>query len=171
RMSKLIQNLLSYSRVGRNDSTFQKIDLNNVIDKKILDLTQRIIDRRACVEMHDLPRAIQCEPHQLGIVFYNLIGNAIKFNQSESPKVLVTKEEKENEWLFAIQDNGIGIDSRYKDKVFQIFKRLHRREEYEGTGIGLSLCKRIIHRHKGRIWFHSELGEGTTFYFTISKRL
>lgn len=171
RMSKLIKNLLNYSRVGRKDTTFETANLNNVIDLKILDLTQRIVDQKACVEMHELPSKIQCEPNQLGIVFYNLIGNAIKFNNSKTPKVLVTKEEKENEWLFTIGDNGIGIDSRYKDKVFQIFKRLHRREEYEGTGIGLSLCKRIINRHKGRIWFHSELGQGTTFYFTISKRL
>ena len=130
-----------------------------------------MMECQATVELQELPREISCEPNQLGIVFYNLIGNAIKFNKNENPKVLVTKEEKENEWMFSIQDNGIGIDSRYKDKVFQIFKRLHRREEYEGTGIGLSLCKRIINRHKGRIWFNSELGEGTTFFFTISKRL
>ncbi|MEM9819888.1 MAG: PAS domain S-box protein [Bacteroidota bacterium] len=171
RMSKLIQNLLSYSRVGRSDVTFEPSNLNEVIDKKVIDLSHRIMQQKAQVELVELPVDLACEPSQVGIVFYNLIGNAIKFNQSEKPKVRVTKEEKENEWLFAIQDNGIGIDSRYKDRVFQIFKRLHRREEYEGTGIGLSLCKRIINRHKGRIWFHSELGEGTTFYFTISKRL
>jgi len=107
----------------------------------------------------------------LGIVFYNLIGNAIKFNENSSPRVVVTNQEREEEWLFIVRDNGIGIDPGYADKIFQIFQRLHRRETYEGTGIGLSICKRIINRHKGRIWFESQVGEGTTFYFTISKSL
>ncbi len=171
RMSKLIQNLLRYSRVGRTDATFVKVNLNDIIDQKILDLSERLRDQKGIVELQELPLDIQCEPEQLGIVFYNLIGNALKFNQSEQPEVIVTKEERENDFLFAVSDNGIGIDSQYSEKVFQIFKRLHRREEYAGTGIGLSLCKRIVSRHKGQIWFVSTPGEGTTFYFTIKKNL
>ena len=171
RMSKLIQNLLTYSRVGRKDVAFSKVNLNNIIDKKVLDLSQRIKDSQAIVDLYQLPSQIFCEPNQLGIVFYNLIGNAIKFNNSPHPQIVIKQEDKEREWLFSVADNGIGIENKYKERVFEIFKRLHRREEYEGTGIGLSLCKRIVNRHKGDIWFDSTPGNGTTFYFTISKSL
>lgn len=171
RMSRLIKNLLEFSQVGHQSLDFEPADLNEIVNNKVLDLYQRIIEKKACIDMHLLPESISCVPDQLGIVFYNLIGNAIKFNESASPRVVVKNEEREGDWLFTVRDNGIGIKADYADKIFQIFQRLHRRETYEGTGIGLSLCKRIINRHKGRIWFESQVGEGTTFYFTISKSL
>jgi len=171
RMSNLIKNLLEFSQVGNQPLDFEPADLNQIVNNKVLDLYQRIIEKKACIDMHLLPESINCVPDQLGIVFYNLIANAIKFNESTSPRVVVTNEERESEWLFIVRDNGIGIRVDYADKIFQIFQRLHRRETYEGTGIGLSLCKRIVNRHKGKIWFESGSGEGTTFYFTISKSL
>ncbi len=171
RMSSLIKNLLEFSKVGHQSLDFESADLNEIVNNKVLDLYQRIVEKKACIDMHLLPESINCVPDQLGIVFYNLIANAIKFNESSSPRVVVTNEEREEEWLFTVRDNGIGIKVDYADKIFQIFQRLHRRDTYEGTGIGLSLCKRIVNRHKGRIWFDSETGVGTTFYFTISKSL
>ncbi len=171
RMSSLINNLLEFSKVGHQSLDFEPADLNEVVNNKVLDLYQRIIEKKACIDMHLLPQSIDCVPDQLGIVFYNLIGNAIKFNESPAPRVVVTNQERKDDWLFTVRDNGIGIKIEYADKIFQIFQRLHRRDTYEGTGIGLSLCKRIINRHKGRIWFESVLGEGTTFYFTINKSL
>lgn len=171
RMSKLIKNLLEFSQVGHQALDFETADLNEIVNNKVLDLYQRIIEKKACIDMHLLPESISCVPEQLGVVFYNLIGNAIKFNESLHPRIIVTNQERKEDWLFTVRDNGIGINADYNDKIFQIFQRLHRREAYEGTGIGLSLCKRIINRHKGKIWFESEKGEGTTFYFTISKSL
>ena len=171
RMSKLIKNLLEFSQVGHQTMDFEEADLNEIVNNKVLDLYQRIIEKKACIDMHLLPESINCAPDQLGVVFYNLIGNAIKFNEDSHPRIVVTNQERKDDWLFMVRDNGIGINVDYADKIFQIFQRLHRRDTYEGTGIGLSLCKRIINRHKGKIWFESEKGEGTTFYFTISKSL
>ncbi|HML04975.1 MAG TPA: ATP-binding protein [Methanobacterium sp.] len=108
---------------------------------------------------------------QLTKVFQNLISNAIKFKKKdESPKIHISskKDEDRNEYIFSVQDNGIGMDPQYAERIFTIFQRLHTREEYQGTGIGLSIVKRIIERHGGRIWVESELGNGSTFYFTIS---
>lgn len=171
RMSDLIRNLLNYSRVGRDDINITVSDLNDIVGYKMVDLSHMIADTGADILMHDLPQNIACEPNQIGIVFYNLVGNALKFNQSDQAIVIIRSEEKENHWQFSITDNGIGIDGVFQDKVFQIFKRLNHRSDYEGTGIGLALCKRIVSRHKGDIWFESSSGNGTTFFFTIQKGL
>jgi signal transduction histidine kinase len=103
-------------------------------------------------------------------VFQNLIGNAIKFHGRDSPHVHVSARAQDGEWLFSIEDNGIGIDAQHADRLFVIFQRLHTRQEYPGTGIGLALCKRIVERHGGRIWFESEPGRGSTFWFTLPRR-
>lgn len=171
RMSRLIENLLEFSKAGHHDIGFESADLNEIVNNKMLDLYQRIVEKKSCIDMHLLPDNIVCAPEQIGIVFYNLVGNAIKFNESKKPRVIVTNEERDTDWLFTVSDNGIGIPVGYADKIFQIFQRLHRRDTYDGTGIGLSLCKRIVARHKGKIWFESQQGEGTTFYFTISKKI
>jgi len=118
---------------------------------------------------HDKLPIINGDPIQINQVLQNLIGNSIKFHGDKPPRIHISAQELENEWLFTIKDNSIGIDLRHQQQIFSIFKRLHTREEYPGTGIGLSICKRIVERHGGHIWLESEPGKGSTFYFTISK--
>lgn len=172
RMSNLINSLLTYSRVGRKETKFRDINLNKLIDVKLFDLSKVIEERNAEIIVDSLP-TIYGEREQIGMVFYNLINNAIKFNKQTKPKVHI-KEEKaisKDYWQFAITDNGIGIDPQYQQQIFEIFRRLHGKQEYEGTGIGLSVCQKIVFRHEGKIWLESTLGKGTTFHFTISKDL
>lgn len=171
RMSDLISSLLQYSRVGRKESNLRTSKVGNLIEIKLMDLRKLITEKNAKVELIGIPERIVCEPVQVGLVFYNLISNGLKFNDQENPQIIVKGEEREKDYLFSIQDNGIGIEDKYKQQVFEIFKRLHTREKYEGTGIGLALCRKIIYRHNGEIWFDSEIEKGTTFYFTIGKDL
>ncbi len=120
----------------------------------------------ATVSQDPLPDVI-ADNTQLIQVFQNLIINGIKFHSEEAPKIHVSAERKANEWVFSVRDNGIGIEPQYSEKIVEVFKRLHKKEEYPGTGIELSICKKIIERHSGRIWVESELGKGSTFYFTL----
>ena len=171
RMSQLITNLLTYSRVGRREIEFQNTNLNQILGEKIHDLSHKINERNVELIIDTMPEII-CEQNQIGMVFFNLINNAIKFNKSDTPRVIVTYEEEGDcFWKFSIKDNGIGIDPKYQDQIFEIFKRLHNKKDYEGTGIGLAFCHKIIHRHGGKIWIESKLGEGATFHFTICKKL
>lgn len=172
RMSALIKSLLNYSRLGRSDIEFLPQNPLDIVKQKIADLDLKIQEKNAEIIITDLPKSVICEPNQLGIVFYNLINNGIKFNRQATPKIIIKlHQEDENYFTFAVSDNGIGIKENYKAKVFEIFKRLHSSAEFEGNGIGLAFCKRIINRHEGTIWFESEIGKGTTFYFTIHKHL
>jgi chemotaxis family two-component system sensor kinase Cph1 len=104
-------------------------------------------------------------------LFFNLIGNGIKFNQSKNPIIDVKCEDQEEDWLFMVHDNGIGIEKKYHDRIFALFERLHSKEEYPGTGAGLAICKRIIENFGGKIWVESQLGDGSTFYFSIPKKM
>jgi light-regulated signal transduction histidine kinase (bacteriophytochrome) len=129
-------------------------------------LTMSIQESGAVVTNDDLP-LVHADAIQLAQVFQNLVSNGIMFHGAAPPHVHVSAEREGDFWVFSVQDNGIGIDGRYQEKIFGLFQRLHTREEYPGTGIGLALCKRIVERHGGRIWFDSEPGHGTTFRFTI----
>ncbi len=169
RMQKLINDLLQYSRVTMRGKEFKEVDAHSVLGQAINNLQQSIVEAGAIVTNDDLP-VIKVDESQFERVFQNLIDNAIKFRREEAhPNIHISVQEKGPEWLFSLHDNGIGIDMQYKERIFTIFQRLHSKKDYPGTGIGLSICKRIIQRHDGSIWFESEQGKGTTFYFTIPK--
>ncbi len=166
RMQRLINELLTFSRVSTRGNPFEKTYCEVVIDQALDNLRLTIEDSGAVITNDPLP-TVMADGVQLGQLFQNLIGNAIKFRSDEPLRVHVGVERKGDEWVFSVRDNGIGIDPRYHERIFVIFQRLHRKEEYPGTGIGLAICKRIVERHSGRIWLESEPGEGSTFYFTI----
>lgn len=167
RMQALIRDLLAFSRVGTLVQEFKDVDTQGALGKAIANLKTMIDETGSMVISEDLPQ-VRADETQLTLLFQNLIGNAIKFqNRSQIPRVHVSATRQAGFWCFSVQDNGIGIEAKYREKVFQVFQRLHTRQEYPGTGIGLALCKRIVDRHGGRIWFESCRGQGTTFYFTI----
>jgi len=166
RMQTLINELLAYSRVGTRGKSFQETDCEKVLETSLLNLKVAIEERNASIAHEPLP-VIRADAMQIGLVFQNLIGNAIKFCQQERPEVFLRAEGKEDEWLFSVRDNGIGFEEKYSDRIFKIFQRLHTREEYAGTGAGLAICKKIVERHGGRIWAVSAPGQGSTFFFTI----
>ena len=169
RMSQLIDDLLLYSRVNRKEGKQRLISIQKLVDQKIKDLSIFIREQNAEIIIENLPEAIHCEPSQMGSVFQNLIHNGMKFNNTAQPTITVKSEEREDSWLFSIKDNGIGIAPKNHDSIFDVFTRLHRKEDYKGTGIGLALVKRIIEQHGGEIWLESSLGQGTTFFFTLPK--
>ena len=169
RMRGLIDDLLTYSRVGRLGKPFEPTDLESTLDIVLLNLQASIADSGAVVTHDKLP-VVMADVGQLVQLFQNLIGNAIKFHGKEPPRVHVSVQVKENEYLFSVRDNGIGIAPEYFDRLFKIFQRLHTREEYPGTGIGLAICKKIVERHGGRIWIESQVGKGSTIYFTLNKQ-
>jgi len=185
RMQRVFSDLLAYSRVGSEGKDFTLTNCEAVFDRAIANLRQAIEASDAAVSHGALP-TVMADESQLIQVFQNLIGNAIKFHGEEAPGVLVSaekiekskiripkpeihnaKSEIQNEWLFSVQDNGIGIDPEHSERIFMIFERLHNEADYPGTGVGLSICKKIVERHGGRIWVNSEPGKGSTFYFTI----
>ena len=167
RMQALILDLLAFSRVETRGQVFKTVDAQNALGAAIVNLKAVIDETGALVTNDDLPR-VRADKSQLTMVFQNLINNGIKFqNKQHPPHIHVSAQFQNGGWCFSVQDNGIGIDAKYRDKVFLVFQRLHTRNEYPGTGIGLALCKRIIDRHGGRIWFESSPGQSTTFFFTI----
>lgn len=170
RMQLLIRDLLEYSRVNRFNTDYEKVDLNEVFETVNRVLKEKIDDSDAVLLAENLP-VIQGNKIQLTQVFQNMVDNAIKFRGKSKPEVTITVEEQPGKWLICVKDNGIGISPEYFQRIFVIFQRLHTREEYSGTGIGLALCKKIIERHGGEIWVESGKRKGTTFYFTIRKNL
>ncbi|MEH2455637.1 GAF domain-containing protein [Nostoc sp.] len=183
RMQTLINDLLNYSRVSSRGQPFMLVDCNLVLEGAIANLQLAIADSKAVVTHEPLPQ-VMADATQLTQVFQNLIANAIKFCRHQQPQIHIgvakpganLDEESLNfiqsadEWLFWVRDNGIGLESQYAERIFIIFQRLHGREKYPGTGIGLAICKKIIERHGGRIWVESKPGQGSTFYFTIPDR-
>jgi len=166
RMQKLVQDLLAFSRVGRQGGIPQSTDCNAVLQESLKNLESAIQESGAVVQSTQLPVVI-ADRSQLIQVFQNLIGNAIKFRSTAIPTIRVSAEEAGTEWVFSVADNGIGIEAEQRENVFVIFRRLHTRAEYPGNGIGLSICKKIIEQHGGRIWVESEPGYGSIFYFTL----
>ena len=166
RMKQLINDLLAYSRVGTRAKPFARIDCRDVFDRAVSNLTVAIREQGATVKAGPLP-TIMGDAVQLTQLFQNLIGNALKFRGPESPLIEVAAASHCDGWLFSVRDNGIGIDSQFFERIFAVFQRLHRKEDYPGTGIGLAICRKIVERHGGRIWVESEWGKGATFYFTM----
>jgi PAS domain S-box-containing protein len=166
RMWNLVNDLLTYSRVGMRNNEFEPTDSEVALAQSVSDLKVAIEENGALVTHDPLPTVMADRP-QLGQLFGNLIGNAIKFRGSEPPRIHISASRTGNGWTFSVRDNGIGIAPEYAERIFVIFQRLHHREEYAGTGIGLAVCKKIVERHGGRIWVKSEVGKGATFYFIL----
>lgn len=169
RMKKLIMDLLEYSRVGSNKDNFESVDANLVVKEVINIFMGRIEEMKATVKVGELPAAITANRIQLFQLFQNLVGNALKYHSGESALIEISGTEEDSHYLFSVKDNGIGIKPIFFEKIFVLFQRLHHKNEYSGTGIGLSVCKKIVERHGGKIWVTSEPGHGSCFYFTISK--
>jgi len=166
RMKTLINDLLAYSRVGTRGKPFEPVELETVLDRVLVNLQLSIEDGRVVITRDPLPTA-QADDTQMVQLFQNLIGNAIKFRGEKPPQIHVGAAPRDEAWLFYARDNGIGLDPQYANRIFLIFQRLHGKSEYAGTGIGLAICKRIVERHGGSIWVESQLGQGSTFYFTL----
>jgi PAS domain S-box-containing protein len=166
RMQGLIQDLLSYSRAGTNGKALREISSEDALKMALTDLRGAVEQSGAVVTYDSLP-AITIDETQLTQIFQNLVGNGIKYRRAESPEVHVSASKNGHEWIFSVRDNGLGIDSQYFDRIFILFQRLHGREEFEGTGIGLAICKKILERLGGRIWVESQPEKGSTFYFAL----
>jgi PAS domain S-box-containing protein len=166
-MQRMISGLLEYARVETAGDHLVPVDCEAVLVKVLGDL-QLMVEERGAQVTHDSLPTVSGDPVQLERVFQNLVSNALKYQPEDAvPRVHISAQPLEGEWRFAVRDNGIGIEPRYNDQIFHVFRRLHSQDEYEGTGIGLAVCKRIIERHHGRIWVESEPGQGSTFYFTL----
>jgi PAS domain S-box-containing protein len=166
RMQVLIQDLLAFSRVGRKEDAFTNVDCNALIDEAKLALASAIQESGAVLTCGSLP-TVCGDRSQMVQLFQNLIGNAIKFRGEKVPAISVSAEKKNQQWLFSVTDNGIGIAPEYAEGVFVIFQRVHARSEYPGNGIGLAICKKIVERYGGKIWVESQAGVGSTFRFTM----
>ena len=168
RMQELINDLLAYSRVGTRALQLERVDANRVVDEVVRDLAPAIADSGGSVTRDELP-SLQADPTQLRQLFQNLIANGIKFRRpTQEPRVHVSAARDGCRWVFGVGDNGIGIEPQYVERIFVLFQRLHTRDEYPGTGIGLAICKKIVERHGGAMWVESEPGHGTTFGFSLS---
>ncbi len=166
RMAAMIDDLLDFSRVGRSDGPVCEVELNGVLERVLADLAATIDEAGAKIDVQRLP-AVSGNSLRLGQLFQNLIGNAVKFRGAPAPVVQVSCERREKFWEFRVADNGIGIPEEFLDRVFQLFQRLHTRDEYPGNGIGLAVCKKIVEHYGGQIWARSQPGQGTTLFFTL----
>lgn len=166
RMKVLINDLLTYSRVQRSEESLSTVNMQEVINRVEHNLKLSIEEANATLTIDELP-TVQAIPGQMVQLFQNLLSNAIKFRGDTAPIIEIGCKKSKTEWEFYVRDNGIGIEPQYKERIFVIFQRLHTRQDYEGTGIGLAICRKIVDKHQGNIWFESEPDKGTTFYFTI----
>jgi PAS domain S-box-containing protein len=166
RMQRLIEDLLAFSRVGTRGQALVPTDANAVLDRALGSLKLAIDEAGATVTRDGLP-TVSADAGQLEHLFLNLLSNALKFRASAPPEIRVAAERRDRDWVFSVHDNGIGIDPQYFERIFIIFQRLHGKNDYPGTGIGLAICKKIVERHGGRIWVESQPGQGATFSFTL----
>jgi PAS domain S-box-containing protein len=166
RMQALIDDLLNFSQVGRTGGRIQAVDLNKMAEIAVSNLEASMLATSAVVKIGKLP-IVRGNATLLSQLIQNLIANAIKFHGDTPPVVGVSGRRQDDEWVICVEDNGIGIDPEYRERVFELFQRLHGRGKYEGTGIGLSICRKVVEQYGGRIWVESELGRGSTFYFTL----
>ena len=170
RMTMMIEDLLKYSRVGRQEKEIKEVDCKEVLKDTLKNLKILIEERKVKIFMGKLPVVLGYQTLLIQL-FQNLIVNAIKFCDAEIPVIHIKSVEKETDWQFEIDDNGIGIEEEFQDRIFHIFKRIDRENKYTGTGIGLALCKKIVEQHGGTIWVESVVRKGSTFYFTIQKSI
>ena len=166
RMRDMIDGLLEYSRIETAEGELEPLDLNAVLDDVLADLELQIEETDATVVAEELPR-VEGDEHQLRQVFQNLLANAIKYSGDEPPRVHVSAERTDDTWTVSVRDEGVGIEPDEADRIFEVFERLYPHEDENGVGIGLTVCRRIVERHGGRIWVDSEPGEGSTFSFTL----
>jgi len=168
RMQTLVQDLLTLSRVGTRDKDLELVRLDVAVDRAVANLELAIRENGALVSHDELPEVV-ADSSQMMQLFQNLIGNGIKFKGAEPPRVCISAGRNGNgkEWTFSVRDNGIGFEPHYAERIFAVFQRLHSRDEYQGNGIGLAICRKIVERHQGRIWAESKPGSGSTFYFTM----
>lgn len=166
RMYRLITDFLMYSRVGTERAVKEEVDCNLALKDAIANLELAIKESKANIKQFTLPK-IYGNFVQITQVFQNLIANAIKYQGENTPSIVISAEKKDGMWLFAVKDNGIGIEQWFSERIFIVFQKLHDHRKYPGSGIGLALCKRVIEKHNGKIWFESEVGKGTTFLFTL----
>ena len=166
RMQTLVQDLLTFSRVGRQGSEVGSIDCNLLVEAAVKNLQASVVETGAHIHHEHLPKVV-ADGSQVLQLFQNLIGNAIKFHGPAPPEIRIAAVKSDKEWVFSVADNGIGIAPEHRELIFVIFKRLHTRTEYPGSGIGLAICKKIVERQGGRIWVESKPGQGSTFKFTL----
>jgi PAS domain S-box-containing protein len=168
RMDHLVLDLLEYSRVGRASHPKAPVDIRSLIDESLANLALAIREKQAVVDIVGQMPILVCNAHEIIRLFQNLVGNALKYRHADrAPKIRIECRRVKAEWVFTVVDNGIGIDPKYFERIFLVFQRLHSRKDYEGTGIGLAVCKKIVEHHGGRIWVSSAPGVGATFSFAL----
>ena len=167
RMQTLIHDLLAFARLSTRGRGFQPTDLNFLLRQVLANLAAQVDEAGATMTVGELPN-LRVDASQVVQVFQNLLSNALKFRRPAVPLVITLTANRDGDyWRFTVSDNGIGIDAQYSGRIFEVFQRLHSRDQYPGNGIGLAICKKVVERHQGRIWFESTLGEGTSFHFTL----
>jgi len=174
RLGDLIDDLLTLSRISRIKNPYETVDIQALIDSVLESIKHDIKTHRVGLKIHDQLPTVVCDRVKMAQVFLNLINNGIKFsskNNRECPKIEIGFTERSDSFEFYVKDNGIGIDPQYHEQIFGVFRRLHTEKEFEGTGVGLSIVKKVIDDHGGRIWIESQLGQGACFYFTVPKGL
>ena len=166
RMQTLVRDVLAYARAATNEETWLNVDLNGLVQTLIIDLQAIIQETEAKIVVDRLPTVL-VNPTEISQLLRNLITNSLKFRSERKPCIKIASQLKDNQWLITVEDNGIGIEPQYRDKIFQPFSRLHSQDQYSGSGIGLAICKKIVERYRGIIGVKSKPGQGSTFYFTL----